>query len=164
MKEAATAITQNLNCFGNLNWAQLSFSLKDGITPQFKAISNDFRMKELSREKHYRIHSHCWSQVCSKCNTLWKKKKSWFKAMQCCHRIFPCPSPCDGNLTWLWSCDRYFSLWWLTRACDIWFTDVLSTHSITSSIFILKYSNTECLTAIIRDFVKKSLGTGDGKV
>lgn len=164
MKEAATAITQNLNCFGNLNWAQLSFSLKDGITPQFKAISNDFSMKELSREKHYRIHSHCWSQVCSKCNTLWKKKKSWFKAMQCCHRIFPCPSPCDGNLTWLWSCDRYFSLWWLTRACDIWFTDVLSTHSITSSIFILKYSNTECLTAIIRDFVKKSLGTGDGKV
>lgn len=80
--------------------------------------------------------------------------------MQCCSLSL---CLCHRNLSWLWSCDRYFSLWWPAWVCDIGFTDLLSTDSITSfnkssSILILKYSKHWVLNCNCKRFCQKSFG------
>lgn len=123
--------TQNISYFGNLNLARVVMLSKwcdhTPIPSHSLWVQDETRP---SRGKHHRIHAHCGSQkVCSKPNG--KCERRCFNAIQCCHRTGFCSCFCQRNVSCLWPRDGCFSFWWPTWDCDIWFTDVLSAHSIT---------------------------------
>lgn len=168
MKEAATA--QNLNCFGNLNSAQLSFSLNDGITLLFKAINKDFRMNHRwagknTTESTLTVGVRCAANI-THCK---RRKKVDLRPCSAVTELFLVPafatethhgcdpvtdtSHCGGQLE---SVTFDLQMCWALTALHH-----LIDHHPSSYWNILKI---ECLTVMIRYFVKKALGTADGRI
>lgn len=122
----------------------------------------------MSKERHYRIHSHCWSQVCSKCNTGKKEKKVDLRPCSAVTELFLVPASatetCHG-------CDPVTD----TSNCggqpESVTSDLQMYWALTASHHLISYHpssywnilTVECLT-VIRDFVKQALGTADGKI
>lgn len=95
------------------------------------------------------LESGCAANV-----THWEKRRK--VDLRPCSAV-PCPSLCHRNLSWLWSCDRYFSLWWPAWVCE---SDLQLCWALTESHHceILKYSKHWVLKCNYKRFCQKSFG------